>query len=154
MIPLDKTDKALLNLLQENGKQSIKQLANGINLSITPTYERLKKLENNGIIDKYVALINPMALDKKLIVYCQITIVKHQEKYFEAFEKFVTAMDEIIEVSYVAGSNDLILKIILNDMNEYQEFVMKKLSQLEIIGNIQSSFVIKQVKHQTKIPLH
>ena len=153
MISLDATDKKLLNLVQENGKQSIKQLADGINLSVTPTYERLKKLENNGVIDKYVALVNPAALNKKLIVYCQITIVKHQESYFDAFEQFVNNMDEIIEVHYVAGNNDLILKIILKDMDEYQEFVMKKLSQLDIIGNIQSSFVIKQVKNQTKIPL-
>lgn len=151
MHQLDKIDIKLLNELQNDCKQSVKQLADKINLTVTPTHERIKKLEASGIINKYVALLNPEAIDKNLIAYCQVTLVKHQENSFKEFEKYVDEIVEIVEVSYIAGAYDFLLKIILKDMNEYQNFVMKKISQLEIISNIQSSFIIKQVKSTTKI---
>lgn len=153
MHKLDKIDISILNELQNDCKQSIKQLADKINLTITPTHERIKKLEVSGIINKYVALLTPEAVDKNLTVYCQVTLIKHQENTFKEFEDYVAKIDEIVEVSYIAGSYDFLLKIVLKDMNEYQNFVMQKISQLEIISNIQSSFIIKQVKNTTKINL-
>lgn len=153
MVELDKIDKEIINLLQEDGKMTIKQLASSVNLSITPTYERLKKIESTGIINKYVALVNPKMVEKNLIVYCQVTLIKHQEKYFERFEAYTKTIDEIIEVSYIAGNYDILLKVILKDMSEYQVFVMNKLSNLDIVSNIQSSFIIKQFKNETKITL-
>ena len=153
MHQLDSVDKKLLEELQKDCKQSIKQLANKVNLSITPTHERVKKMEANGIIDKYVALVNLETIDKSLIVYCQVTLVKHQESAFKEFEDYMSKIDEIVEVSYIAGVYDFLLKVVLKDMNEYQDFVLKKLSQLEVISNIQSSFVMKQVKNTTKIKL-
>lgn len=153
MDQLDNIDKKLLEELQKDCKQSIKQLAGKVNLSITPTHERIKKMESNGIIDKYVALLNLETIDKSLIVYCQVTLVKHQESAFKEFEKYMSKIEEIVEVSYIAGVYDFLLKIVLKDMNEYQDFVLKRLSQLEVISNIQSSFVMKQVKNTTKIKL-
>lgn len=153
MQQLDQIDIELLNELQNDCKQSIKQLADKINLTITPTHERIKKLESNGIIDKYVALLSPEAINKNLTVYCQVTLIKHQENSFKRFEDYVSKIDEIIEVSYIAGSYDFLLKVVLKDMNEYQNFVLKKISQLDIISNIQSSFIIKQVKNTTKVNL-
>ncbi|MGG6229948.1 Lrp/AsnC family transcriptional regulator [Tenacibaculum sp. SDUM215027] len=153
MHQLDDVDKKLLDELQKDCKQSIKQLASKVNLSITPTHERIKKMEVNGIIDKYVALLNLETVDKSLIVYCQVTLIKHQESAFKEFEKYMSKIEEIIEVSYIAGVYDFLLKIVLKDMNEYQDFVLKRLSQLEVISNIQSSFVMKQVKNTTKIKL-
>ncbi|WP_417800472.1 Lrp/AsnC family transcriptional regulator [Tenacibaculum sp.] len=153
MNQLDNVDKKLLEELQKDCKQSIKQLANKVNLSITPTHERIKKMELNGIIDKYVALLNLETIDKSLIVYCQVTLVKHQETAFKEFEEYMFKIDEIVEVSYIAGVYDFLLKVVLKDMNEYQDFVLKKLSQLEVISNIQSSFVMKQVKNTTKIKM-
>ena len=151
MYKLDPIDLQLITALQEDGKQSIKQLADQVNLSITPTHERIKRMEANGVIEKYVALVNPKALGKNIIVYCQVTLVKHQEVNFKKFEDYVAEMDEILEVSYIAGAYDFLLKIILEDMNDYQNFVLKKLSKLEIISNMQSSFIIKQIKNTTKI---
>ena len=153
MHQLDNVDKRLLDELQKDYKQSIKQLASKVNLSITPTHERIKKMEVNGIIDKYVALLNLETVDKSLIVYCQVTLIKHQESAFKEFEKYMSKIEEIVEVSYIAGVYDFLLKIVLKDMNEYQDFVLKRLSQLEVISNIQSSFVMKQVKNTTKIKL-
>jgi len=151
MYPFDPIDLKLIEELQIDSKQSIKQLAAKVNLSITPTHERIKRMEANGVIEKYVAIVKPESLGKSLIVYCQITLVKHQEMYFKEFENYVADIDEIVEVSYIAGTYDFLLKIILNDMSDYQNFVMKKISQLDIISNIQSSFVIKQSKRTTKI---
>ncbi len=151
MIHLDPIDLKIVEELQKDGKQSIKQLSQKINLSITPTHERIKKIEASGIIEKYVAIVNPELLGKNLIVYCQVTLVQHEDNAFKKFEDYVNSISKILEVSYIAGSFDILLKIILKDMNEYQNFVLKEMSQLEIISNIQSSFVIKQIKNDTLI---
>lgn len=151
---LDDIDLKLIDELQTDSKQSIKQLAAKINLSITPTHERIKRMELNGIIDKYVAIVKPETLGKSLIVYCQVTLLKHQEAFFKEFENYVADIDEIVEVSYIAGAYDFLLKIVLNDMSHYQDFVMKKIPQLDIISNIQSSFIIKQTKNSTKISVY
>tara|TARA_R100001369_G_C3325597_1_gene169678 strand:+ start:5276 stop:5743 length:468 start_codon:yes stop_codon:yes gene_type:complete len=153
MIPLDSIDYVLINELQKDAKQSIKQLAEKVKLSITPVQQRIKKIEQNGIIKKYVGIVDPLLVDKKLTVYCQVTLVKHQEAYFKDFENFINSHDEIMEMSYITGSHDLLLKILLRDMLEYQEFVLHKMAFLDIVSNIQSSFVIKQVKNETKISL-
>tara|TARA_Y100000816_G_C26066410_1_gene560482 strand:- start:101 stop:577 length:477 start_codon:yes stop_codon:yes gene_type:complete len=152
MHQLDHIDLQLIEELQKDGKQSIKQLAHKVNLSITPTHERIKKMETNGVIDKYIAVVNPKSLGKNLVVYCQVTLVKHQETFFNEFEEYVADINEIVEVSYIAGAYDFLLKLILKDMNDYQNFVIKKISQLEIISSIQSSFVMKQTKNTIKIP--
>lgn len=153
MHQLDKVDLQLIEELQKDSKQSIKQLANKINLSITPTHERIKRIESKGIIDRYVAIVKPESLGKTLIAYCQVTLVKHQEIFFKEFEEYVAGIDEIMEVSYIAGDYDFLLKILLKDMSEYQNFVVKKISQLEIISNIKSSFIIKQTKNTTMIKI-
>lgn len=150
-LSLDTIDVKLINELQKDGKQSIKQLAGKVNLSVTPTHERIKRLESSGIIKQYVALIDPQVLNINLVVYCQVTLVKHQEIYFKEFEAYVQQLDEVLEVSYIAGSYDYLLKIVLSDMKEYQEFILKKMSQLKIVSNMQSSFVITQVKNETSI---
>lgn len=153
MIQLDATDIRLINELQKDSKQSIKQLSEKINLSITPTHERIKKIEASGIIKKYVALVDPELVGKKLTVFLQVTLIKHQESSFKEFEKYIAPFDEIQEVSYIAGSYDYLLKIVLSDMKDYQEFIMRKISQLKVISNVQSSFVINQIKNETKISL-
>ncbi len=153
MPTLDMIDIRLINELQKDGKQSIKQLAEKVNLSVTPTHERIKRIEASGIINKYVALIDPKILQIDLVVYCQVTLVKHQEIYFKEFEDYVHQLDEVLEVSYIAGAYDYLLKIVLSDMKEYQEFILKKMSQLKIVSNMQSSFVITQVKNETRIKL-
>ncbi|GAB1309150.1 Lrp/AsnC family transcriptional regulator [Urechidicola sp. KH5] len=153
MIQLDATDIRLINELQTDSKQSIKQLAEKINLSITPTHERIKKIEASGIIKKYVAILDHEKVGKKFTVFCQVTLIKHQESSFKEFEKYIEPFEEIQEVSYIAGNYDYLLKIVLNDMKDYQDFIMRKISQLKVISNIQSSFVINQIKTETKISL-
>ena len=147
MTLLDPIDKKLLFELQIDSKQSIKQLAEKVNLSVTPVHERIKKLESSGIIKNYAAVIDPKLLGKQLLVYCQVTLVNHQGKLFEEFEEYVANLEEVLEASYIAGSYDFLLKLLLDDMDAYQNFVVHKISQLEIISQIKSSFVIRTIKN-------
>ena len=138
MYQLDRIDLKILDELQKDSKQSVKSLAEKVGLSITPVHERIKRMENTGVIQKYVAVADPKALGKRLIAYCQV-------------EKYISGLDEVLEASYMAGGYDFLLKVILNDMEDYQKFVVQKLSKMEIISNIQSSFVIQQIKNTSLI---
>ncbi|ATA72252.1 Lrp/AsnC family transcriptional regulator [Capnocytophaga canis] len=151
MYTLDYTDLMLLDELQQDSKQSIKKLAEKVGLSITPVHERIKKLESLGYISNYVAVVNGKLLGKKLIAYCQVKLLRHQGELFEEFEQYISTLDEVLEASYMAGGYDFLLKLVLNDMEEYQRFVVHKISKLEIISNIQSSFVIKEIKNTSMI---
>ncbi len=151
MYTLDQIDLMLLDELQQDSKQSIKKLAEKVRLSITPVHERIKKLETLGIIQNYVAVVNPKMLGKKLIAYCQVKLLRHNGELFEEFEKYIATLDEVLEASYMAGGYDFLLKLVLDDMDDYQRFVVHKISKLEIIANIQSSFVIQEIKNTSMI---
>ena len=140
MITFDQIDLILLDELQRDSKQSVKELARKVNLSITPVHERIKKL-----------VVNPDALGKNLIAYCQVKLIRHQENLFEEFENYVKSLEEVQEASYMAGSYDFLLKLILRDMKDYQNFVVHKISKLDIISNIQSAFVIQNIKNTSMI---
>tara|TARA_B110000046_G_scaffold178284_1_gene206011 strand:- start:55 stop:489 length:435 start_codon:yes stop_codon:yes gene_type:complete len=131
--------------LQADCKQPVKELSKKLNLSITPIRERIKKLETNGAIDRYAAILNPSVLGKGLTVYCTVTLIKHQEKCFKEFEKFASTLNEVVEIIYVGGSHDYLLKVVLGDMKDFENFIVTKISRLDIISNIQSSFVIRQI---------
>lgn len=146
MIKLDAIDFKLIEALEKDSKQSIKQLAEGVNLSITPVHERIKKLEASGVINKYMAVVDYAKLGKSLVVYCQVTLTTHQEEPFRAFEAYINTLEDVVEANYIAGTYDILLKILLKDMNAYQEFVLKKISRMSIVSHIQSSFVIKNIK--------
>lgn len=148
---LDKVDLVLLDELQRDGKQPMKKLAEKVHLSITPVHERVKKMEAMGVIDRYVAVLNPKALDKNLVAYCQVKLVRHKEDLFEEFEAYIRGLDEVLEATYIAGSYDFLLKLLLRDMEDYQNFVVHKISKLDIISNIQSSFVIRNIRNNPSI---
>ena len=142
MISFDQIDLILLDELQRDSKQSVKELAKKVNLSITPVHERIKKLEALNVIQNYVAVVNPDALGKTLVAYCQVKLVRHQETLFEEFEQYVRNL---------AGPYDFLLKLILKDMKDYQNFVVHKISKLDIISNIQSAFTIQSIKNTSMI---
>ena len=151
MIPIDKSDKLLLNELVINGKQSMKELSAKVNLSPTPVYDRVKKLENEGVIEKYAAVINPEKLGFELIVYMQIKLIRHQEELFKQFSEHIMQFEEVAEAVMVSGEYDALLKLLLKDMNEYNEFVLKKISKIDIISHVISSFVISSVSGNTHV---
>lgn len=153
MVKLDATDKRLLNILQEDSNRSLKELSSILNLSIGPVNERIKKLRKTGVISKNVALLDYDAIGKKIITYCAVRVEKHKFKELNRFEDEIQKMDEVQECYTIAGEHDYLLKVITSSMEEYQEFVINKLSKLDMIFNVSSQFVMKKVKYGTKVKL-
>jgi DNA-binding Lrp family transcriptional regulator len=150
---LDASDIRILQLLQENAQFTIKEISQKINLSMTPTHDRIKRLEQEGVIDKYVTILNKKMLGNPMMVYCNITLDKQQKNHFEEFEEAIKQFPEVIECSVISGSFDYLLKVIVKDMSAYNEFYQKKLSDLQSVAHISSSFVMSEVKSTTVIPL-
>lgn len=147
----DAIDKKLLELLQIDSKQTNKELSSKLNLSITAVYERIKKLENNGVIDKYVALINKEKIDKAFVAFCHIKLMQHSQEFVTRFEKEVVKIDEVLECYHISGDYDYLLKVHVSDMEEFRDFMVKKLTTISHIGSTHSMFMINEVKHTTAI---
>ncbi|SIS98888.1 transcriptional regulator, AsnC family [Kaistella chaponensis] len=148
---LDSKDKKLLVLLQNDAKKTTKELASELDLSVTAVFERIKKLEKQQIIKRYVALLNPEKIQKNFIVLCHVKLVQHKKEYISQFEKEITQFPEVLECFHVSGDSDYILKICVKDIQEYREFMVSKLTNLQHIASTQSSFMIKEVKNSTVI---
>lgn len=150
---LDFTDKNLLNLLQQDAKQTTKALSLKLNLSVTAVYERIKKLEKEGIIQHYVALLNSNKIDRGFVVFCHLKLIQHTKEFISKFESQVIRLPEVLECHHVSGDYDYILKILVKDMEAYREFLITKLTSLEHIASTQSTFMISEVKKTTVIEL-
>ncbi|MEO8234572.1 MAG: Lrp/AsnC family transcriptional regulator [Flavobacterium sp.] len=150
---LDEIDKNLLKLLQTDSKKTTKELSSKLNLSVTAVYERVKKLEREGIIEKYVVLLNRKKIEKGFVVFCHIKLIQHTKEFLTKFESQVIKLNEVLECHHVSGDYDYILKIVLKDMEEYREFLVEKLTTLEHIGSTHSTFMISEVKNTTVIEI-
>lgn len=142
----DLYDIAILEEVQINAKITVKELSEKINLSPTPTFERLKKLEKEGYITGYHAKLDIKKLGLSLMVMCNVSLKIHQKDFIEKFQEEIIRFDEVKECYHIAGMYDYLLKIVVKDMDAYQLFVSKKLASLENIGNVQSSFVMIELK--------
>lgn len=144
---LDATDKKLLQLLQADSKQTTKELSLKLNLSVTAVYERIKKLEREEIISKYVVLLNRNKVQKGFVVFCHLKLMQHTREFIAEFEKQVVQLNEVLECFHVSGDYDYILKICVANMEEYREFMVTKLTTLQHIGSTHSTFMIGEVKN-------
>ena len=149
----DETDKKILQLLQHDSKQTTKELSNKLNLSVTAVYERIKKLENLGVIDKYVALVKKEKVDKAFVAFCHIKLIQHSQDYVVKFEKEVTNLAEVLECYHISGDYDYLLKVHVTDMAEFRDFMVNKLTTINHIGSTHSMFVINEVKHTTALTI-
>jgi Lrp/AsnC family transcriptional regulator, leucine-responsive regulatory protein len=149
MVNLDVTDKKILNLLQQNSKANIKEIALKIGLTQTPTYERIKRLEKDGVIKNYIAVLDKEKVGYTIEVFCQVTLLVHSKDMITRFENAINKLDEVMECFHVAGNYDYLLKIIVKDMNCYQAFLKNKLSVLDSVANVQSTFVMSSTKDST-----
>lgn len=153
MNKLDEIDLRLLRLLQKDASLTHKQLAANLGLTTTPIFERVKRLEREGIIESYVAIINAEKLQKGLLAICEISLNQHSKKFLEEFEKSISPFEEVVGLFHMSGGFDYLLQIRVKDMNEYMEFTYDKLAKLENIGKVQSSFVLRNIKNTTQIPI-
>lgn len=149
----DATDKKLLAMLQEDAKKTTKELASKLSLSVTAVYERVKKLEREGIIDKYVVLLNRNKVNKGFVVFCHIKLIQHTKEFLTKFENEVVKLDEVLECFHVSGDYDYILKVCVENMDAYREFMVTKLTTLQHIGSTHSTFMIGEVKNTTAFSL-
>lgn len=150
---LDNIDKEILRLLQEDAKKTTKELSHKIDMSVTAVYERIKRLERNGIIKKYVALIDKVKVERSLQVFCQIKIAQHTKEYVTQFESEVIKLKEVSECYHTTGDYDYILKIHVENMEAYREFMVNKLTTIKHIGSSHSIFMISEVKNSTAVAL-
>jgi Lrp/AsnC family leucine-responsive transcriptional regulator len=148
---MDLIDKKLLQLLQNDSKKTTKELSLKLNLSVTAVYERIKKLEREGIIDKYVVLVNRSKVGKGFVVFCHLKLIQHTREFLTKFESEVVKLPEVLECHHVSGDYDYILKIAVKDMEAYRAFLVTKLTTLDHIGSTHSTFMISEVKNTTSI---
>ena len=150
---LDSKDRALLKMLQHDAKQTNKQLSLQLDLSVTAVYERIKKLEREGVITSYVTLVDKEKVQKGFTVFCHIKLVQHAQDYLTKFEKEVTSLDEVLECFHVSGDYDYLLKVAVKDIKQFRSFMVNKLTTIKHIGSTQSSFSISEVKNTTALHL-
>ena len=151
---IDETDKKILRLLQKDAHLTLKDIANEINLSLTPVHDRVKRLEKDGFIEKYATILNKKKTGNNLTVYCQVTLVKQTIDLSGAFNDAIQNFTEVIECNFVSGGFDYMLKVVLPDMESYHNFHQKKLSVLPSVALIHSYFIISEIKNTTVMPIY
>lgn len=149
MIQLDQADIRILDLLQNDARLTNKEIADKIGKSVTPVYERIKWMEREGFIQRYVAVLDKNKIGKSLVAFTNVQLKEHSHPMLKAFEKDIVRFDEVLECYHMTGLYDYLLKIVVKDMTEYQEFIVNKLSKLPNIGTVQSSFMMTEIKHET-----
>jgi len=149
----DKIDAEILNELQNNARLTNRELSEKLNLSTTPIFERIKKLEKKGIIRSYVALIDAGKVNKNLTAITKVKLDIHSKELIEAFTKKIKTFEEVMECYHTTGDADFILKIVVSDMDDYYRFIMEKLTQTTDVAHIDTSFVLNEIKHTTAIQL-
>jgi Lrp/AsnC family transcriptional regulator, leucine-responsive regulatory protein len=145
-VSLDKKDLEILKLLQENARITIKELSAKIHLSTTPVHERIKRMEESGVIKQYVTLVNHEKVKKGLMVICYVSLKQHSKNAGVKFIKTMHELNEVVECFSISGEFDFMLKVICEDMNTYYDFHVNKLSQIENMGHLQSIFVMGIIK--------
>lgn len=150
---LDETDVKLLQLLQRNAKATTKELAYEVNLSPSPTFERLRRLEREGYIERYVAVVNPKMVGNGFVVFCNIRLKQHGKEIGLRFMDAIKDIEEITECYNTSGDYDFMMKIFVRDMKHYQDFVLNTLGVIDSIGSLHSIFVIGEVKNSYSVPV-
>ena len=150
---LDQIDYEILRILQKDSRVTIKEMAAQLNLSTTPIFERMRKLEKRGFIERQVAILNASLLNMKLTAFISVSIIDHSSAALETFVQQVIQFPEVLECHHVTGQSDFLLKVVIEDIEKYNEFILKKISTVKNIANIESSFSLSTRKLSTELPI-
>ncbi|MDO5968363.1 Lrp/AsnC family transcriptional regulator [Flavivirga aquimarina] len=150
MEKLDEIDLKILRILQKKSNRTTKEVAKLINLTASPVYERIKRLEECGYIKKYVAILDKKLINIPITAICMVSLRYHDEGFIDKFDKQIKALQEVQECYHMAGKVDFFLKINLESLDKYHEFVRLKLSKIENIGVLESYFVLKEITSTTE----
>src|SRR6478736_5386175 len=143
---IDDKDLAILKLLQHNARITVKEISEKVHLSTTPVHERIKRMEESGVIKQYATLVDHTKVKKGLMVICYVSLKQHSKDAGDKFIKMIHELNEVIECYNISGEFDFMLKVVSEDMNAYYDFHVNKLSQIENMGHVQSVFVMGIIK--------
>ena len=152
-LQLDSIDWKILGLLQTDARMSNVELAKAIGLSPSPCLNRVRSLEEAGYISRYVTLLDALRVGLKVSVFIQVTLERQIESALERFENAIRGRPEVMECYLMTGDADYLIRVVVADIQVLEEFILKFLTKLPGVGNIKSSFALKQVKYQTALPL-
>lgn len=152
-VTLDSFDLKILRLLQEDARVPNTKLADEIGLSPSPCLRRVRDLEQQGVIRKYVTLLDPESVGLPLNVFIQVRLERQTERSLEIFEQKIMEHPEVMECYLMTGDQDYLLRVAISDVKAFERFLMDSLTKLQVIANIKSSFALKQVKYRTALPL-
>ena len=150
---LDRIDILILRELQKDAKLTTKELAAKVNLSPSPTFERQKRLEREGYIQRYIAVVDPIKVGNGIMVLCNVRLKHHSKEFSRQFTSVIAGIDEVVECFNTSGEYDYMLKIYARDMRHYQDFILGTLGDLDCIGSLHSIFVIGEVKNTLAVPI-
>ena len=150
---LNKIDIEILSLLQQNSNRTIKNIADHLGMTTTPVFDRIKKLEKRGFISKYAAILDSKKLGLKLTVFAGISLKSHTRSYLEKFVKTIDGFSEVVECHRVSGNFDYLLKLVLVDIEDYEQFIMTKLALITDLSNVQSYVALSQSKSTNEVNL-
>lgn len=153
MRKLDRTDVAILNLMQENSRTTNADLARAVNLSPTPCFNRVKAMEEMGVIRKQVTLLEPAVLGLNVNVFIQVSLEKQVEDALSFFEQAINERPEVMECYLMTGDADYLLRVLVPDIRALEHFILDHLTKIRGVSNIRSSFALKQVRYKTALPL-
>ena len=150
---LDETDRKILRILQHNSDLTVKELATKLHLSTSPTFERQKRLERDGYIERYMAVVNPRKVGNGIMVLCNIRLKQHSQELIQEFMDVVQNLEEITECYNTSGDYDFLIKVYAHDMKSYQQFMLNTLGTINCIGSLHSIFVIDETKNTHGVPI-
>ena len=150
---LDETDRKILRILQHNSDLTVKELAAKLHLSTSPTFERQKRLERDGYIERYMAVLNPRKVGNGIMVLCNIRLKQHSQELIQEFMNVVQNLEEITECYNTSGDYDFLIKVYAHDMKSYQQFMLNTLGTINCIGSLHSIFVIDETKNTHGVPI-
>lgn len=150
----DRIDIEIIKILQDDSTKAIKDIAKEVGLSATPTYERIKRLEQEGVIKKYVAVVDSHKVGLDIIVYCNVTLKEQSKSALIEFEEAIVKLPEVLEVIGLSGNYDYLLKIVSPNIHDYNNFLMNKFSNVPNVGHFHSNIVLAEVKRDSPLPLN
>ena len=148
---LDKTDLLILKHLQQNARMTIKEISDKVHLSTTPVHERIRRMEESGVITKYVTLVNAAKIGKGLMVICYVSLKQHSKNAGAKFIRNILEMNEVLECLTISGEFDFLLKVVTENMDRYYDFHVNRLNKIENVGNVQSVFVMGVIKDTNQV---
>ena len=152
-IPLDETDRKILSLLQADCRLTLTEVADKVGLSVSPCHRRIKRMEENGVVLRYAALVDPRAVGLPVSVFVSIKLERQKERELELFSKAIAKWPEVVECYLMTGDSDYLIRVAIADMSALERFILEQLTPIPGVEKIRSSFALKQVRYKTALPL-